>query len=84
MDLNCLSLPVVNAIKVLQACIYKSVKTGLFLTSLPTTSIVKFMMLLLESLGIWYLKVKASINEWNKTILVATDDVKNTPVFTDL
>ena len=50
--------------------------TGLFLTSLVATSIVKFMMLMLDSLSIWYLKVKTSINIWNKTILVATDDVK--------
>ena len=40
---------VVNAIKLLQACTYKSVNTGLFLTSLVATSIVKFMVLMLDS-----------------------------------
>ena len=40
--------PVANAIKLLQACIYKSVNTGLFLTSLVATSIVKFMLLMLD------------------------------------
>ena len=41
--------PVANAIKLLQACIYKSVNTGLFLKSLVATSIVKFMLLMLDS-----------------------------------
>ena len=40
--------PVANAIKLLQAYIYKSVNTGLFLTSLVATSIVKFMLLMLD------------------------------------
>ena len=41
---------VANAIKFLQACIYKSVNTGQFLTSLVTTSIAKFILLMLDSL----------------------------------
>ena len=41
--------PVANAIKLLQACIYKSVNTGLFLTSLVATSIAKFLLLMLDS-----------------------------------
>ena len=41
--------PVANAIKLLQACIYKSVNTGLFLTSLVATSTVKYMLLILGS-----------------------------------
>ena len=41
--------PVANVIKLLQACINKSVNTGLFLTSLGATGIVKFMLLMLES-----------------------------------
>ena len=40
---------VAKAIKLLQACIYKSVNTGLFLTSLVATSIAKFLLLLLDS-----------------------------------
>ena len=38
--------PVANAIKVLQACIYKSVKTGPFFKSLFASRIVKFNMLM--------------------------------------
>ena len=57
--------PVANAIKLLQACIYKSVNTGLFLTSLVATKIVKLMLLMLDSRSIWYLKVITSINIWN-------------------
>ena len=41
--------PVANAIKLLQACIYKSVNTGLFLTTSVAISIVKFMLLMLDS-----------------------------------
>ena len=40
--------PVANVIKFLQACIYKSVNTGLFLSSLVATSIVKFILLMLD------------------------------------
>ena len=40
---------VANAIKLLQACFYKSVNTGLFLTSLSATSIAKFILLMLHS-----------------------------------
>ena len=43
------SRPVANAIKLLQAYIYKSVNTGLFLISLVATSITKFMLLILDS-----------------------------------
>ena len=42
-------LPVANAIKLLKVCIYRLVNTGLFLTSLVATCIVKFMMLMLVS-----------------------------------
>ena len=49
------SIPVANAIKLLQACFYKSVNTGLFLTSLVATGIVKYMLLIFDSLSIWYL-----------------------------
>ena len=38
--------PAANYIKPLQACIYKSVKTELLLTSLVATNIVRFMILL--------------------------------------
>ena len=57
--------PVANAIKLLQACIYKSVNTGLILISLVATSIVKFILLMLDRWSIRYLKVKTSINVWN-------------------
>ena len=76
--------PVPNAIKLLQACIYKSVNTGLFLISLVATCIVKFTMLMLDSESIWYLTLKTSINIWNQAKIVATDYVKKSPVFTDL
>ena len=38
---------VANAVKVTQACIYKSASAGLLLASIVTTSIVKFNMLML-------------------------------------
>ena len=41
--------PVANAKKLLQASIYKSVNPGLFLTSLVATSVVKFILLILDS-----------------------------------
>ena len=78
-----LRCPVPNAIKLLQACIYKSVKTGLFLTSLVATCIVKFTMLMLDSESIRYWTLKTSIKMGNLAILVATSNVKNSPVFTD-
>ena len=37
--------PVANAMKLLHVCIYRSVNTGLFLTSLVATNMVDFMML---------------------------------------
>ena len=40
---------VANAIMLLQACIHKSESTELFLTSLVATSIVKFMLPMLDS-----------------------------------
>ena len=57
--------PAANAIKLLQACIYKSVITGLFLTSFIAISIAKFMLLMLDSLSIWDLKLNTSINRCN-------------------
>ena len=56
---------VAKAIKLLQACIYKYVNTGQFLTPLVSTSNVKNMVLMLNRQPIWYLKVKTSINIWN-------------------
>ena len=56
--------PVPNAIKLLQACIFKSVNTDT-LTTLVATCIVKFTMLMLNSKSNWYLKLKTSINIWN-------------------
>ena len=38
--------PVTNAIKILQACIHKSVNTGLFLKSIIAPHVVKFNMLM--------------------------------------
>ena len=38
--------PVTNALNVLQACIYKSVKTGLFLKSIIAPRVVKFNILM--------------------------------------
>ena len=76
--------PVANAIKVLMACIYKSVNIGLFLKSPVAASIFKFVFLLLESLSALYVKVNTIKSVMNLTILAATSDFKNTPVFTDL
>ena len=42
--------PVANAMNVLQAYVYKSVNTGLFIKSLVATSFVKFIVLLLNSI----------------------------------
>ena len=44
--------PVANAINVLQAFIYKSVNTGIFLIPLVATSIVEFKLLILDCLNI--------------------------------
>ena len=41
---------VTNAINILQACIYKSVKFGLFLKSIKTPCVVKFTVLMPVSL----------------------------------
>ena len=41
-------------------------------------------MLMLDSENIWYLRLKTSMDIWNQAIIVVTDDVKNSPVFTDL
>ena len=55
---------VTHAINILQACIYKSVKTGLI-----SRCFVKFKMLMQKSIIIM-----------NKKILVATNDFKSSPV----
>ena len=51
---------------------YKSVITGPFKKSLVNTSIVKFIMLILDSFSTWFIKVKTSVSILNLTILVAT------------
>ena len=51
--------PVANAINILQACIYKSVKTGLFLKAIIASHVVKFNMLMLVS----NLKIPSSLAE---------------------
>ena len=52
--------PVANAIKPLQACIYKSVNTGIFLIALCATIIVEFMLLMRDSWSIRYLGGRSS------------------------
>ena len=76
--------PVANAIKLLQACIYKSVNKGLFLTPSVAISIVKFQTLMIVFTFKYLILHLSSISNMNLTILVATSDVKNSPVFTDL
>ena len=76
--------PVANATKLLQACIYKSVNAGLFLTTSVAVRIVKFHMLKLVFTFKYQILQLSSISNMNLTILVATNDVKNSPVFTDL
>ena len=63
---------------------YKSVITGPFKKSLVNTSIVKFIMLILDSFSTWFIKVKTSVSILNLTILVATCDFLNTLMITDL
>ena len=76
--------PVENAIKVLMACIYKSVNTGLFLKSPVAASIFKFVFLLLESLSALYVKANTITSVKNLSTLAGTSDFKNCPVFTHL
>ena len=54
---------VANAINVLQACIYKSVKTGLFLKSLIAPRVAKFNMLML----VFTFKIPSSLAEKHDT-----------------
>ena len=63
-----------NAVKLLQACIYKFVNTGLLLTSLVATSIVKFKMLIF--VFTLYYKVLQLLSI-TITILLATNQLKN-------
>ena len=64
-----------NAMKVLQACIYNSVKAHV------VASIAKFKMLMVV-FTFWCKELQLlSMNIMNWTILVATSDFKNCPVF---
>ena len=74
------ALPAVNAINVLQASIYKSVKTGLFLQSFVDTSIIKLKIILLFCQRTLYLKVKTRIRILNLTTRRAITDFRNRPV----
>ena len=66
-----------NAVKLLQACTYKSVNTGLFLTSLVATIIVKLNMLILVFTLYYKVLQLLSITKTNITILLATNQLKN-------
>ena len=79
--------PNTNAIKVLLACIYKSVNTSLFLKALVATSIVKFKCsCLFPFLSMKYLAVKYEHIEFGT--LMGTSELKKTyicwPVNTSL
>ena len=71
---------VTNAINILQACIYKSVKQAYFLKSFIDTSFVIFKSIMLFCLRTWYLKVKTGTNILNLTTHVAIIFLKNRPV----
>ena len=75
---------IANAINVLQACIYKSVKVSLFLKSFVATGIVYFNIIMLFCKGTRYLKVKTGNSILDFTIRGAIRDSENGPVFTDL
>ena len=68
--------PVANAIKLLQASIYKSVNPGLSLTSLAANCIVKFIMLMLCSLSFLYVMVKPSLKKGIGMGYVKTENAK--------
>ena len=76
--------PVTNVVNILQACNYKTVKTGLFLKSLVAPSVVDFQITMLFCKRTWYLKVKANMSILNLTTHGATNDLKNRPTFTVL
>ena len=61
----------------LQACIYKSVKTGLFLKSFVATSVFLFNIVVLFCQTTWYLKVKTSISILSLTTYGARIDYQN-------
>ena len=63
---------------------YKSVNTGPFKKSLVNTSIVKFIMLILDSFSTLFIKVKRSVSILNLTVLAVTCDFSNTLVITGL
>ena len=67
--------PVANAIKLLQACIYKSVNIGLFSMTSVAIRIVKFHMLMLVFIFKYQILQLSSISNMNLTILVTTNDV---------
>ena len=77
--------PVTNAINVLQACIYKSVKTGLYLKSIVDPHVVKFIMLMPVFTINYQVLEQKSMVLWNQTTLfAATNYFRNRPVSTDL
>ena len=76
--------PVANAIKRLQACIYKSLNTGLFKKAFVAASVDKINIIMLFSSSTLYLKVKKDMNLFNLTRLVATNNFNSSPVITVL
>ena len=75
---------IANAINVLQACIYKSVKVSLFFKSFVATGIVYFNIIMLFCKRTRYLKVQTGNSKLDFTIRGTKRDFKNGPVFTDL
>ena len=63
----------------LQVCEYSAI-----FNCLVAQSIVKFIMIMLKKLEYFVLKEKTRASMINLTIIVATSDNKNSPVFTDL
>ena len=62
--LDCI-LPLAQAINIFQACIYKSVKTGLFLKSNVAPRLVKFNMLLPVFTFKYHVFLQKSVTLWN-------------------
>ena len=64
------------------ACVYKSENTDVFLKLLLATNVFKFTMLALTFQ--FKILLPSSISTKNLAILVATSDVRNSPVNTNL
>ena len=65
------------------ACVYKSENTDVFLKLLLATNVFKFTMLMPVLTFQFKILLPSSISTMNLAILVATSDVRNSPVNTN-